>query len=575
MDAVDPPLVLVTARRGWGLDMLDRRATCPRRTVSVRIATVPLVTSLLESELRDLLATRLEVLEPGLSLVRCEFSLRDAPLGTRGRIDILARDRHGLWVIIELKRERSSSRQALHEIAKYAELLQRDKQLAPDRIRALVVSTDWSELLVPVSNMARDWSHDLRGYELHVGVDGRLSADRVALLPESPERYITPVHGIYLYASPRERDRGWRQIRQIAAEVGATNLLAADFDRVGALNAVVAHYGLYLGIGTVEPADVDLEPAEDECSSDPCATGHPAEYRALCGINARVRCVDVESAYPGLLGNLLADPDWEVTGYRGTGAFAGTNGVHEERDWLRMLSGNDRGDGQVTFVGSANPRIATRWRSFVEQAMNSLGGNPEWETLVRAWLERVARQPGDVDVTLRVYNPCDLVQTIVHGWPDELDRWQPGVIATAEFADGTRSVVQGMLCADGYGAPGLLDMVHVVYRDPIKWMTTRYGGVTWEYDQGLLGLLGLRHVLLEIVGDGPEFPAPEDERGLWLVEDGQSMRVSSDDPEKFTAAWQSLCYNGNLMTLRGFLAAHRHEVDALRVEYLSCMDVRR
>ncbi|MCX4757096.1 endonuclease NucS domain-containing protein [Kitasatospora purpeofusca] len=370
------------------------------------------MTSLLESELRDLLATRLEVLEPGLSLVRCDFSLRDAPLGTRGRIDILARDRHGLWVIIELKRERSSSRQALHEIAKYAELLQRDKQLAPDRIRALIVSTDWTELLVPVSNMARDWSHDLRGYELHVDVDGRLDADRVALLPESPERYITPVHGIYLYASPRERDRGWRQIRQIG------------------------------------------------------------------------------------------------------------------------------------------------------------------RTLVRA-ARAIAQEPGDVDVTLRVYNPCDLVQAIVHGWPDELDRWQPGVIATAEFADGTRSVVQGMLCADGYGAPGFLDMVHVVYRDPIKWMTTRYGGVTWEYDQGLLGLLGLRYVLLEIVGDGPEFPAPEDERGLWLVEDGQSMRISSDDPEEFSTAWQSLCFNGNLMTLRGFLAAHRHEVDALRVEYLSCTDIRR
>ncbi|MFJ3217945.1 endonuclease NucS domain-containing protein [Kitasatospora sp. NPDC086801] len=159
------------------------------------------MTALLEHQLRDFLAELLDVLESGLALVRCEFALSDAPLRTRGWIDILARDRHGLWVIIELKRATSTSREALHEVAKYAELLQRDKQVAPGRIRALIVSTDWRELLVPVSNMARDWNHDLRDYELQVHDDRTLSAERVALLPSSPEQYVTPVHGIYLYAT--------------------------------------------------------------------------------------------------------------------------------------------------------------------------------------------------------------------------------------------------------------------------------------------------------------------------------------------------------------------------------------
>ncbi|MFD5559599.1 endonuclease NucS domain-containing protein [Kitasatospora griseola] len=529
----------------------------------------------LEDELRDRLATQLEVLEPGLSLVHCEFPLRDAPRGTRGRIDILARDRHGLWVIIELKRERSSSRQALHEVAKYAELLQRDKRLASDRIRALVVSTDWTELLLPVSNMARDWSHDLRGYELRANADGTLGAARVMLLPASPEQYVTSVHGIYLYASPQERERGWRHIRQIAAEQGATNLLAADFARVAGFDTVVAHHGLYLGIGTVDSADANPESMEGDYLSDPYGAKHPSEYLTLCEINARVRCAGVESASPGVLGKLLGDRNWEITGFRGTGAFADQNGVHDDHDRLRMLSGDDRGDSHFTFAGSANPRIATRWRVFVDQAVRSLGGNPEWEALVRAWLERVAQHPGDVDVTLRVHNPCDLVQTIVYGWPDDLDRWQPSITAIAEFADGTRSVAQGGLCADRDWAPHVCDMVRLVYRDPIHWMTTRFGGVTWEYDQTLLGLLGLRHVLLEIVGDGQGFPAPDDERGLWLVEDEQPVRISSEDSDEFASAWQSLCYEGQPMTLRRFLTVHDSEAEALRAEFLGVMDVRR
>ncbi|MFG2814355.1 endonuclease NucS domain-containing protein [Streptomyces sp. NPDC048410] len=529
------------------------------------------MTALLERELRDLLAEQLDVLELGLTLVRCEFALSDPPLRTRGWIDILARDRHGLWVIIELKRATSTSREALHEVAKYAELLQRDKQVAPDRIRALIVSTDWRELLVPVSNMARDWSHDLRGYRLQVHDDGTLSAERVAMLPSSPEQYITAVHGMYFYASSKDRDRGWKHIQRIAAEIGVPNLLAADFERVSAKDSVIVHYGLYLGVGTVEWGSA----LSDTPEVDGYGAEYPAEYEALREINARVRCIEVESAYPGVLGTLLGNTNWEITGYRGTGAFALGNGAYEERDWLQMLAGHDRGDGQVKYIGSANPRITRRWHSFVDQAMTSLGGNPEWEMLVRAWLERVAEQPGDIDVVLWIYNPCDLIQTVIYGWPDELTLWEPRIKAVARFPDGSHSVAEGRLCANSTGgAPGFHHYVHEVYRDPASWMATRYGGTTWMTDLDLVRRLGLRYMMFEIVSDHPGPPAPEDERGLWLVEDGQAIRYSSDAPE-FAMAWQLNTYGGEFVTLRDFLTTYRHEVNTLRIEYLGGTDGRR
>ncbi|MGW2511768.1 endonuclease NucS domain-containing protein [Streptomyces scopuliridis] len=529
------------------------------------------MTALLEHELRDLLAEQLDVLEPGLTLVRCEFALSDPPLRTRGWIDILARDRHSLWVIIELKRSTSTSREALHEVAKYTELLQRDKQVAPDRIRALIVSTDWRELLVPVSNMARDWSHDLRGYELQVYNDRTLGAERVAMLPSSPEQYVTPVHGTYLYASPQDRDRGWKHIQQIASKIGAPNLLAADFERVSAKDGVSAHYGLYLGVGTVEWGSA----LSDSPEVDGYGAEHPAEYEARSEINARVRCVEVGLAYPGVLGTFLGDPNWEITGYRGTGAFALGNGAYEERDWLQMLLGHDRGDGHFKYIGSANPRITGRWHSFVDQAMTSLGGNPEWEMLVRAWLERVAGQPGDIDVFLWIYNPCDLIQTVIYGWPDELAQWEPRIKAVAWFPDGSRSVAEGRLWTNSTGgAPGFHHYAHEVYRDPVSWMTTRYGGTTWVSDLDLVRRLGLRYMMFEITSDHPGPPSPEDERGLWLVEDGQATRHSSHDPE-FYMAWRLNTYGGKLVPLREFLATYRYEVNTIRSEYLNVMDVRR
>jgi hypothetical protein len=57
----------------------------------------------LEKTIRDLLVTRLDLLEPGLVHVETEHKLPNVH-GSKGSIDILARDALGHRVIIELKR---------------------------------------------------------------------------------------------------------------------------------------------------------------------------------------------------------------------------------------------------------------------------------------------------------------------------------------------------------------------------------------------------------------------------------------------------------------------------------------
>ena len=106
-----------------------------------------------ERLLRDKLAKNLTLIEPDLRLVETEYAMPNAH-GTRGYVDILARDGHGSWVVVELKRSDSAARHALHEVTKYTELLGRERGLRHDRVRAVIVSTTWRELLVPVSNMA-------------------------------------------------------------------------------------------------------------------------------------------------------------------------------------------------------------------------------------------------------------------------------------------------------------------------------------------------------------------------------------------------------------------------------------
>lgn len=310
---------------------------------------------------RDFLAGSLDLLEPGLRLHKTEFRLPNS-VGARGSIDILARDEHGMWVIIEVKCDKKPSREAVSEVAKDVELLSREKHVAADRIRVIIASSHWTELLAPVSYAAREWSVDVRGYLLAIGSDGEVArADRVELLDPPAERFITPIHVIYLFARPEGRDYGWSKIKAIAAQVGAPDLLAAVFDRVDNLDDVVAHHGLYLGIGKTDPAMIAEEIAGSYDGPEPFAQEYPAEYQTLCCITRYVNSgttrrsvAGIESAAPGDLDKIDRDADWKITGYLGAGAFAKT-GTYEDEDHRRFLSGD--GQSQITFEGSANPRM--------------------------------------------------------------------------------------------------------------------------------------------------------------------------------------------------------------------------
>jgi len=535
----------------------------------------------LEGKLRDALVRNLELIETGLRPVQFqEYPLPNAH-GTRGRIDILARDRNQLWVVIELKRSRATSRQALHEVTKYTELLCREKHLAADRIRAVIVATpaDWDELLVPVSNVARDWSHDLRGYQLHLDSSGYPShAERVRLLPQVFEHRITPIHVMYFFTAEEQRQQIWRKIVEVADEIGAVDLLAADFDRVARQDLTPAPFGLYLAIGRIDQASASEHLFAGYDGPEPFAAEYPAEYLALCDIcNYTARHsppgMGLESAEPGRLRDIANSPEWAVRRYRGTGAFDNTD-AFEERDLYRFLTGDDRGDSQIIFTGSANPQMTTRWRGFLEETENSLAGNREWDSLVRCWLNDAAERVGDGDVWLHVYNPCDLLQAVVIGWPDELDKYLPMVMGGTLPESGYSSYVRGALCWNGRGAE-LLEAVRLIHRDPIHWMVSRYGGPSWAYDQELLDLLGLHYVLLEQIGPDPTRGSRSNEQRIWRLRGDTPYACSShEQPQQYAEALADITADGELVTITKYLVQRRHQVDALAAEYRSAIDIR-
>lgn len=462
-----------------------------------------------EHEIRDLLAKDLEILEPGLKPVDTEHHVPNSR-GTRGFIDILARDRHGMWVVLELKRSDSTARQALHEVAKYTELLSGEMGIRADQVRSIIVSTTWNELLTPASNLARSWEYDLRGYELIVDRQGRLSrAEPVEFLAAPADHSLTPVHCMDFYRTPGGRDDGWRRVVQYAEQIGAYDIAAVDFDYVGPPGQVLGDYALYFAIGTMNPEDIALhdgpisgvegdEPPEEQ---PPDAQGHPLEYRALCHICNKVWPVTRESVSPDRFTSIKNDPTWQKSAVRRAGIYKRGTAIQDD-DIVQDMSGN-HGGARVRFTGSANPRIRSQWEAFVWNVTESLAGNAPWTQLMRFWFEEVSRHPTDSDVLVHVYNPCDLIQTLVYGLssPGALVNYAPSVLGFALRKDAVSKGVLGNLYWDGNAVPDLLARVRLVYPHPHVYLAHRFAGDVWDVDQDLVSLLGLRYVLVETESD--------------------------------------------------------------------------
>lgn len=157
--------------------------------------------NLLEAKLRDLLAGQLAVLEEDLVLLNTEEYIPSS-LGTRSFIDILARDGRGRWVLIELKRSAAASREAIHEIYKYVEAVKSHLGARDDEIRAIVVSTEWKELLVPFSRFVHDTSISVSGARISVQEDGKtITGEPVQPILVTSGRVLSPWHEISLYRS--------------------------------------------------------------------------------------------------------------------------------------------------------------------------------------------------------------------------------------------------------------------------------------------------------------------------------------------------------------------------------------
>lgn len=164
-----------------------------------------------ESEIRDIIASNLQLIESDMVLIDKEHYIPNSR-GTKGFIDILAKDKDGHLVIIEVKKSDVASREAIHEIFKYLEGVKNNKGLKDEEIRLLIISTEWRELLIPFSSLCKNSNINIQGYSIEIIDNSTVSSVREVMpIMYNSERMFCEHHMLRVYTTEAKLQQGIKE----------------------------------------------------------------------------------------------------------------------------------------------------------------------------------------------------------------------------------------------------------------------------------------------------------------------------------------------------------------------------
>jgi hypothetical protein len=471
-----------------------------------------------EDKIRDYLADHLELLETGLVLVDKEHELHTS-LGAGGRIDILARDIYGHVVVIEIKRSDQSARQALNEIHKYVALFRISQGLDESGVRLMVVSTDWHELRLPLSEFAETTAYPVEAISIAASPDGAITGvSRITLLQKTPALKISRVQCIYLYETATRRDNHLVNLIDAVKETGIQDFAIFRCDHSGDDPRIMFPYGHYL------------------CFSPPTLTLSKQELKMLKTRNHWDNGLDepdenfvswmrtglsdsFEIGYPEKLTNLRAD--WSVSVSTRSGRLDRRHSVLADEEIIRLAQAV--GGGSSIYVGkTSSPRFKTAWKQLRADIKTALIGNSRWQQVVPRYLKEIETRMPTATVSAFLYNPTNLFLSLYFIASNEDYSKCPYLEIVVEDKDsGTVKVLIGFLAWDGHqihAAPD--DLINQIFGDDFSWIAAVAMHGTCEEEDDALASHHLTAVTTEWRFEGNREDGPTE----ILIEKGRIAR---------------------------------------------------
>ncbi len=454
------------------------------------MANVPVLN---EAKLRGHLAAHLDLIEPGLSLIEEEHRVKNEH-GANGSIDILARDGAGDLVIIELKRSDQTARQALHELEKYVALLAADRGVRLDRLRCILLSTDWHELLVPFTRFVGHADFFIVGRRLLLGPDGTPAGSEAVELPTLDVGLdACPLHLHLLFGDQSRRDAASLAIVEALHAASVEDFITFDIEFVDDDDRVLYPYGTSLVLAIFSEALRDHVRAlyPEHCEDEPGSSWWHEQVVQLAAVGV-ASADEVSVRTP----SDAPSSGWSIDRLTGHGRFSNPK-VWTQSELERVI----RADGEAfsssfqRTVAVANKPAWTRMRRNLAEALE---GSGEWPETVGALLDELELRP-NAQVSVRVYAPADILlglEAIVRLRSAE---YLPALMI--EWIDGDlHGFIGGRLVWDKTTRVQTLDQtVGVVFDEFFDYVAASSTGTIRDHEAQLTALHGLRYDVVECV----------------------------------------------------------------------------
>lgn len=399
-----------------------------------------------ESDIRDLLVDQLDCLEPNLRYLEKEQYIPGA-IATRSFIDILARDSADHLVIIELKRSDSAAREAIHEVLKYVEAVKSHLAVRDDEIRTMIVSTEWTELLLPFSRFCSDTTLDVTGLLLDASDPSRLASETVSPLPITAGRAFSEWHELNLYTDTANLQRGVETYERSNEIKGLHDYVLVI------LEPPASHHELEQSVTRVALADIQSRSGEEPNYDDieatvqalpqfkhmiyfvPCLLPKEAyidalkrldgddadevieyaeeieESEALCMLHEAFFDVKprpfrelIEIGYAAKFKTkLLDDEGWSITEIKRYGSIARSPLLTDETIVSEICG--DTGSSHQHYKRRISTAVKSELATARSEIAECLSDNPAWKANILAHLQEIENDYPGTDLEVYVFSP--------------------------------------------------------------------------------------------------------------------------------------------------------------------------
>jgi len=372
-----------------------------------------------ESIIREKLSKNLFLLEEGLEFIEEEHPLPNK-FGAKGFIDILAQDKLGNRVIIELKRSNQTARQALHEIFKYVALFSIHHGLPTHKIRCFIVSTEWHDLKIPYSQFIKTTATQTVGYSIDVDSEGNILKTELIEPLDLPDN-IKPFeqHGIFLFFQKVDRDNSVNNLSNIVNKNGCESYFIISIDYIGDNPAVIYPFGIYLVPLRLKITAQNQFEKKIRCESE-MTENEQVEYDFI--ESEFLTSVNIDVCNNKLLGNFtyeIGSPEkfvslkhqgWKSSSILRKGLFESSFAMSDIE--LETFVEGVEGQNPIRFYRVSSPALKLDWKNVKENVFRTLEGNQCWIDAFDWFSDYIEKNYSKSSVSFKIYNPLCLPMSL-------------------------------------------------------------------------------------------------------------------------------------------------------------------